>query len=239
MLSMLYGIRRTAYREDIMKLAIVAATGRIGRAITELAVARGHEVTAVVRTPSKLASGVDCVRVDLAAPDPAALESAIAGRDAVLSALGPRGRADIGIVAPGTRAIIAAMEATGVRRIVAVSAAPTSTVAVPGRRPNPPKHDPGDGLVMRYVLAPAIGRVLRRHYLDLAIMEEDLRASSLEWTVVRPPLLNDKPPTGRYRRAYGRNIRGGFSIPRGDVADLMLRALDQPESIGQYVGVAT
>ncbi len=222
-----------------MKLAIVAATGRIGRVIVKLAAAAGHEVTAAVRTPSKLPSGVDGVRVDLAAPDPAALESAIAGRDAVISAVGPRGLADIGIVAPGTRAIIAAMEATGVRRIVAVSAAPTSTVAVPGRRPNPPKHDPGDGPVMRYVLAPVVGRILRRHYLDLAIMEEDLRASGLEWTVVRPPLLTDKPPTGRYRRAYGRNIRGGFSVPRGDVADLMLRVLDEPESIGQYVGLAT
>ena len=75
--------------------------------------------------------------------------------------------------------------------------------------------------------------------LQASSVRNRIARSGLEWTVVRPPLLNDKPPTGRYRRAYGRNIRGGFSIPRGDVADLMLRALDQPESIGQYVGVAT
>jgi uncharacterized protein YbjT (DUF2867 family) len=92
---------------------------------------------------------------------------------------------------------------------------------------------------MRHVLSPFAGRVLRSHYLDLAVMEEDLRDSGLEWTVVRPPRLNNKPLTGHYRRAYGRNIRGGFAIPRADVAHVMLRVLDEPESIGRYVGVAT
>ena len=221
-----------------MKLVIFAATGGIGRSLVDQALAAGHEVTAAVRNPSNLAPGVRGLQVDLSAPDPAAIESAVAGNDAVLSALGPRSRADIGIAAPGTRAIISAMHATGVRRIVVVSAAPTSTVAVP-RRANPPRHDPGDGFVMRHVLSPMIVRVLRPHYVDLAVMEEDLRDSGLEWTVVRPPRLNDKPLTARYRRAYGRNIRGGFSIPRADVAHLMLRVLDEPESVRQFVGAAT
>jgi hypothetical protein len=99
---------------------------------------------------------VRVVRTDLAATDPAALESAVAGADAVLSGLGPRSRADAGIAARGTRAIVAAMAATGVRRIVVVSAAPVSTVASPGR-PDPPAHDPGEGLVMRRVLTPCCG----------------------------------------------------------------------------------
>jgi uncharacterized protein YbjT (DUF2867 family) len=221
-----------------MKLAIVAAMGGIGRALVEQALAAGHEVTAVVRDPSRLPPGVNGARVDLADPDPAALEAALAGSDAVLSGLGPRSRADAGITAPGTRALIAGMRATGVHRIVVVSAAPTSTVAVAGR-PNPPRHDPGDGFVMRHVLSPMIRRILRGHYEDLAEMEEALRASGLEWTVVRPPRLNDKPVSGRYRRAYGRNIRGGFSIPRADVAHLMLRVLAEPESVDQFIGCAT
>jgi putative NADH-flavin reductase len=221
-----------------MKLCIVAATGRIGHQLVEQAIAADHEVTAAVRTPAKLPAGVRGVRVDLAHPDPAALESAIAGADAVLSGLGPRTRAEAGITAPGTRAVIAAMQATGVGRIVVVSAAPTGTVATPGN-PNPPRHDPGDGFFMRHLLSPAIGRILREHYLDLALMEEALRESGLEWTVVRPPRLTDKAGTGTYRRAYGRNIRGGLTIPRADVAHLMLHVLDEPDSVGQYVGVAT
>ena len=221
-----------------MKLVIFAATGGIGRSLVDQALAAGHEVTAAVRNPSNLPAGVRGVQVDLSAPDPAAIESAVAGNDAVLSALGPRSRADIGIAAPGTRAIISAMHATGVRRIVVVSAAPTSTVAVP-RRPNPPRHDPGDGFVMRHVLSPMIGRLIRPHYVDLAEMEEDLRESGLEWTVVRPPRLNNKAFTGRYRRAYGRNIRGGLVMPRADVAHLMLRVLEEPDSVREFVGAAT
>jgi putative NADH-flavin reductase len=221
-----------------MKLVIFAATGGIGRALVAQALGAGHEVTAAVRDPGRLPPSVRGVCIDLAAADPAAIESAVAGSDAVLSGLGPRTRADAGIAAPGTRAIVAAMQATGVRRIVVVSAAPTSTVAVPGR-PHPPRHDPGDGFLMRYVLSPMIRRILREHYVDLAIMEEDLRASGLDWTVVRPPRLNNKPMTGAYRRAFGRNIRGGVSVPRSDVAHLMLRALDEPHSVRQYIGIAT
>jgi putative NADH-flavin reductase len=111
-----------------MKLTIVAATGGVGAELLEQAVAAGHDITAVVRNPSKLSRRVRTVTADLAAPDPAALESAIAGADAVLSGLGPHSNADAGIASRGTPPIIAAMKATGVRRIVAVSAAPVRTV---------------------------------------------------------------------------------------------------------------
>jgi uncharacterized protein YbjT (DUF2867 family) len=73
-----------------MKLTIFAATGGIGRQLLEQAVAASQDVTAVVRTPKKLARQVRTVTVDLAAADPAVLESAVAGADAVLSCLGPR-----------------------------------------------------------------------------------------------------------------------------------------------------
>src|SRR5690242_9848331 len=120
-----------------MKLTIVAATGGIGRHLLDQALAAGHDVTAVVRDPARLSREVRAVAVDLTDPDPAALESAVSGADAVLSGLGPRSRADAGVTARGTRAVVDAMHATGVRRIVAVSAAPVGTVPSPGR-PNPP-----------------------------------------------------------------------------------------------------
>ena len=61
-----------------MKLVIFAATGGIGRALVDQALAAGHEVTAAVRNPSNLPAGVRGVQVDLSAPDPAAIESAVA-----------------------------------------------------------------------------------------------------------------------------------------------------------------
>jgi len=221
-----------------MKLTIIAATGGVGRELLEQAVAAGHDVTAVVRNPGKLSREVRAVTTDMTAPDPEAVESAVAGTDAVLSGLGPHSNSDAGVASRGIRAIVAAMRATSVRRIVVVSAAPVSTVASPSR-PNPPKHDPGDGFFMRYLFSKIAGARFGKVYADLALMEDVLAGSGLDWTVVRPPQLTDKPLTGRYRTAYGQNIRGGFSVPRADVAQFMLRVLGQPETIHQVIGIAS
>ena len=220
-----------------MKLTIFAATGGIGRQLVEQALAAGHKVTAVVRNPNKLSNKVRVVTADLAAPDQAAIKSAIEGADAVLSGLGPRPLSETGIASAGTRAIIQAMQETNVRRIVVVSAAPIGTVPSPGR-PKPPKHDPGDGFFMRSLLNPLIKAALRKHFADLALMEDVLRDSGLDWTVVRPPRLTDKPVTGSYRTAYGQNLRRGLFISRADVAHLMLRVLRQPETVKQAIGIA-
>jgi putative NADH-flavin reductase len=224
-----------------MKLTIFAATGGIGRHVLEQAVAAGHDVTAVARNPKILAGQAGQVRIvtaDLTAPDPAVLASAVDGRDAVISGLGPRNpRTEAGITSRGTRSIVTAMQATGVRRIVVVSAAPIGTVPSPGN-PNPPKHDPGDGFFMRHLGAPFAGAMFRAHYADLALMEDILRDSDLDWTISRPPRLTDKPLTGVYRTAFGQNIRGGFSVSRADVAHHMLRMLEQPETVKQVLGIA-
>ncbi|TMA73426.1 MAG: NAD-dependent epimerase/dehydratase family protein [Deltaproteobacteria bacterium] len=153
-----------------MRLTIFAATGGIGRQVLEQAVGAGHEVTAVVRNPAKLPRAVRAVTSDLAAPDPTALESAVKGADAVLSGLGPRSASEAGIAWQGTRSIVEAMKATGVRRIIVVSAAPIGTVPSPGR-PNPPKRDPGDGFFMRNLFSPLIRAALRKHQRTIGIAD--------------------------------------------------------------------
>jgi putative NADH-flavin reductase len=221
-----------------MKLTIFAASGGIGRQLLDQALAAGHDVTAVVRNPDRLPGGrFRTVAADLAAPDPSALERAVAGADAVLSGLGPRSASEAGVASHGTRAIVQAMQATGVRRIVVVSAAPIATVASPGR-PSPPRHDPGDGFWMRHLLSPLTKAALRKPYADLALMEDVLRDSGLDWTVVRPPRLTDRPATGAYRTAYGHNLRRGLLVSRADVAHLMLGVLGRPETIKQAIGIA-
>jgi putative NADH-flavin reductase len=223
--------------EREMKLTILGATGGTGRQALEQAVAAGHDVTAVVRNPKKLSGSVRIVTADLAVAYPAALESTVEGADAVLSGLGPRSASDAGITSQGTQAIVSAMKATNVRRIVVVSAAPVSTVPSPGRL-KPPKHDLGEGFFVRNLLGPLLKAALRKTYADLALMEAILRDSGLDWTVLRPPRLTDKPLTGTYRTAYGQNLRRGLSISRADVAHLMLSVLEQPETIKQAIGIA-
>jgi putative NADH-flavin reductase len=220
-----------------MHLTIVAATGGIGRELLRQALAAGHDVTAVVRDPSKITESIRVVRADLADADPAAMQTAVKGADAILSGLGARSNSEAGVAWRGTQSIIDAAVAMDVRRLVVVSAAPIGTVASPAR-PNPPRHDPGDGFFMRQLGARFARTAFRTHYADLARMEDVVRASDLDWTIARPPKLTDKPLTGHYRTALGQNLRGGFSISRADVAHQMLHCLDQPETIRQVVGMA-
>ena len=153
-----------------MKLTVFGATGRIGGEVVRQALAAGHEVTAVVRDPSRLAARdprLEVVTVpSLADPEP--LGPAVAGRDAVLSGVGPRKRSDNRVASESTRGILGAMTAHGVRRLVAVSAAPVG-----------PAPD-GDGWLDRRLLRPFITTLLRDVYADLAVMEG--RSGTAVWT---------------------------------------------------------
>ena len=225
----------------VMKLTIIAATGGVGRHLLRQALDAGHDVTVVVRNPGKLPpevrdrSQAQVLTADLS--QGVGLEAAVSGVDAVLSCLGPHNNKDAGIAAPGTRAIAEAMRATGVRRVVAISASPVATIASPGR-PRPPRHDPGDGFLMRYFGVTFAKTLFGKVYADLAQMEDVLTESGLDWTVLRPPGLSNKLGTGQYRTAFGQNLRGGVTIPRADVAHCMLRVLEQPETIGKVIGIA-
>lgn len=220
-----------------MQLTIVAATGGVGRHLLHQALDAGHDVTAVVRSPEKLTADVPAVAIDLADPDRDALRSAVAGADAVLSGVGPRSKAEQGIVSKGTRAIVEAMNATEARRLVVVSGAGVSTVPT-SSRPHPPRREPGAGFINHYFSTPLARLVLGDHFVDVATMEEVVRESGLDWTAVRPPFLTDKPRTGLYRVAFGRNVRRGFRLARADVADFMLRVLHRPETVGEAIAIA-
>ncbi len=188
-----------------MKLTIVAATGGVGRQLLEQGVAAGHDVTAVARNPGRLTRQVRTVTANLAAADPVALEHAIAGADAILSGLGPHSNADAGIAAAGTRSIVATMQATGVRHIVVVSAAPVGTVASPGN-PNPHKHDPGDGFFMRYLFSRVAAAMFGKVYNDLTQMEDILRDGGLD----------DRATTTAHRQTTDRHLPdSGRSQPPG------------------------
>lgn len=220
-----------------MKLTVVGATGGIGGLLCTQATAAGHTVTAVVRDPAARPDTAATVVADLAADTDTALLTAVQGAHAVLSALGPRSATDAGIVSRGTGALVTAMQATGTTRLIVVSAAPIGTVASPAR-PNPPRHDPGDGIIMRAVLNRVVKRIFAANYADLAEMEDLLRASQLDWTAIRPPRLTNGPRTGTYRTAIDQNLRRGLTISRADVADAMLNAAADPTTTGHTLGIA-
>ncbi|MBV9844805.1 MAG: NAD(P)H-binding protein, partial [Kutzneria sp.] len=188
--------------------------------------AHGHEVTAVVRDPSRLAvahSRLRVLRSEIV--DPLSVEPAVNGADAVLSALGPHPRADdVTVCSRGIRVILLAMRATGVQRVVAVGTAMV------------PRRDPSEPVLVRGLLKPLMYRLFGRIYADLALMEAQLRNSSTEWTVFRPPLLTNRPPRGRYRTTPGRNAPG-LRVSRADLADAMLCCLADAATVRTVVGI--
>lgn len=160
-----------------MQLTVFGATGGTGRQLVEQALAQGHAVTAVVRDPARLPVEHRRLRVVQADGfDPGSVTPALVEMDAVLSALGPRwGKDDLTVCSKGVCSILQAMQDAGMRRIVAISGSPV------------PKQDPGDGALQRVLFRPLLHRVFGRIYADLALMETQLRESSAEWTVFRPP----------------------------------------------------
>ncbi|MDT0609890.1 NAD(P)-dependent oxidoreductase [Streptomyces lancefieldiae] len=209
-----------------MNLTVFGATGGVGQEVVRQALGAGHQVTAVVRDPARLSvtgERLEVFRADLS--DPAALRPAVAGRDAVLSGLGARRRADAGVAKRLTRTVLDAMEAEGVRRLLVVSAAPVGP-------------EPQDaGLLDRSVRA-VVSAVLKDVYADLRAMEAEVAHSATDWTVVRPPRLQNKPVSGRYRRVVGGFPSKGRFLGRADVAHAMLAMTEDAGTVKQGVGVA-
>ncbi|MFF3782465.1 NAD(P)-dependent oxidoreductase [Streptomyces sp. NPDC001933] len=210
-----------------MRITVFGATGGVGQEIVRQALAAGHEVTVVVRDPARLPVPLSEVQVHTVAhmDEPEALREAVAGRDAVLSALGSRGRKADGVAERLTGSVLAAMEAEGVRRLLVVSAAPV------GPRP-------ADDPLLDRLVRKVVGAVLKEVYADLTLMEAALARSATDWTSVRPPKLTNGPLTGKYRTAVGSTPRSGRTIARADVAHAMLALIDDPASVKQGVGVA-
>jgi uncharacterized protein YbjT (DUF2867 family) len=197
-----------------MRITVFGATGGTGRHVVEQALAAGHEVVAVVRDPARLPvpahDGLTVVTARL--DDRDAVRRAVAGADAVIDALGaPVGSGPTTLRTDTARVVTAAMREAGVRRLVVVSASGA--------------HTTGDALPVRLLVKPVLGWVLRHQFADMRAMEDVVRASGLDWTIVLPPQLVDRPATGRIRRRVGANVRGSFRITRPDLAAAVLQAV--------------
>ncbi len=198
-----------------MKIALFGATGATGRRLMEQALAAGHEVTAFVRDASRVTTRHDRLKIVQGdVRDPEAVEAAIIGQDAVISALGQtRARPSTkDVMTVAAEHIVAAMKKQGVRRLVTLVGA---GVAFPQDRPSRP------GQVMSALLKLLAGDVLA----DAERHARIIQASDLDWVIVRVPRLSEAPAKGAYRTGYQ---RPGFgAVSRADVADFMLAALER------------
>ncbi|MFK0159642.1 NAD(P)-dependent oxidoreductase [Streptomyces sp. NPDC090499] len=195
-----------------MKLVVFGANGPTGRQATAQAVAEGHTVTAVTRRPAEFPLSDPRLRVVGAdVLDPGAVARAVAGQEAVISALGvPYSRNPVTVYSEGIAHITQAMTEHGVRRLVCVSSTVLFGVAAPG-----------ETYFFRRVLEPLIARTVGRTvYEDMRRMEEIVRDGDHRWTVVRPAGLFDADTVSDYQVATAR-LPGRFTS-RADLGNALL-----------------
>jgi putative NADH-flavin reductase len=197
-------------KDIVMKLTLLGATGPTGRQVLEQALSAGHEVTVLVRSPDRLSDSARD-RLTVVAGDAtrtADVERALAGSEAVISALGSGNDFKSDIASRAARALIPAATVAGTKRVVVLSALGSGTTATQA------------SFVPRLFGRLLMGTVMA----DKSVADDLIRASGLNWTLVRPAVLTNGPRTGAYTAVRNPRRKVGDRISRADVADFMLKA---------------
>jgi uncharacterized protein YbjT (DUF2867 family) len=203
-----------------MKILVFGATGKTGGLVVERALAKGHEVSVLARDMNKFKTpAVKVILGDATTPDD--VRRAVWGQDAVIDTIGgttPYKTTELERMS--ARNLIDAMRATGVRRLVVVS-----MMGIGESRAQAP-------FWYRSLLMPTF---LRGSTKDKTAMEEEVKASGLEYVIVRPPILKDDPPTGNVR-VIGPGATG-HAITRADLAEFLVEQVETDANLGRAVTV--
>jgi putative NADH-flavin reductase len=210
-----------------MKLVIFGANGPSGKLLTQQALDEGHDVSAVTRHPDTFPVKHDRLKVVAGDVYEAAdLADAIAGHDAVLSVLGvPYSWKPVTVYSQGVDNIMKAMRQGSVRRLICTSSGGTN-----------PHWDRNEGIIFGLIIKRTIGRTT---YADGRRMEDLVMRSELDWTIVRPARLRDRPTVSKYRLEEAFFIPGMLETARVDLADFILKEAVSPRYIHKAVAIAT
>lgn len=211
-----------------MNIVIFGATGPTGRLLLQQGLNGDYDytITAVARRPEVIElhdARLHVIRGDVL--DAASVEQAIAGQDAAIAVFGSGYTfKPVTLYSIGTQNIVNAMEKLQIQRLVAVTFGGTS-----------PIHDAHEGFVFGRIIKPIIGRTL---YADMRRMEQIVMASSLDWTIVRPARLINTSEIGKYRVGEAYGLPSGDTTSRADLADFMLREVQNNQHLKQGIAIA-
>ena len=203
-----------------MNILIIGATRGIGLQLLEQALLAGHRVTALVRDPQKLSkedAELKVVKGDIL--DLSAVEQAVAGQEAVCCCIGigPT-RKPVAVFSQGTQNVLQAMEKSGVKRLISVTGIGAGDSKGHG------------GFFYDRILNPLL---LKTIYEDKDREEAAIKASDVDWLIVRPGFLTNGPMRGRYRILTDLTGEKAGKISRADVAHFILTQLASPGYVKQ------
>jgi putative NADH-flavin reductase len=200
-----------------MKITVFGSTGKVGKEVIKQALGLKYSVKAFARRPQK----IDFTHPDLTVVsgeliDLMALRTAIDGSDCVISLLGPSGKVHDNALSEGVKNIISIMESCGVKRLI--------QIATPSAADLNDRKDFAFGLMVGLVKL-----IFPNSYTEIVRIGETVRTSNLDWTLVRVPLLNEKPLTKNVRVGYlGQKIVKS-ALSRADLAWFMLEQTQNDE----------
>jgi uncharacterized protein YbjT (DUF2867 family) len=211
---------KTVSSKPRAKILVLGATGGTGRLIVAQALARGHDVTALVRSPEKANALLGARLVVGDARDPRTLREALRGQEAVVSALGTPASPfrEVTLLSEVTRALVDAMKAEEVARLIAITGIGAGDSRGHG------------GFAFDRLILPLL---LRRVYADKDRQEGIVRTSGLDWTLVRPAILNDKAGRGAVRALTDLSGFHGGSVAREDVARFVVDQVETDAWMGR------
>jgi uncharacterized protein YbjT (DUF2867 family) len=219
-------------RAPVRRVVVFGASGDTGCFAVRHALSLGFHVTAFLRDPWLIPFEHPALRViEGDVLQPMSLIGVLDGHEAVLCLLGTRPEGEdlrtrprrprAAVCAQGTANILAAMQTANVKRLIVLSAASVGDSRGTGRF--------GMRWVMRRVLANALDDKERQETL--------VRASATRWTLVRPVRFNHQPASGQVE--VGEDLRWGFrTVSRDDVAEVIVRLIDDRSSIGKALTLA-
>lgn len=205
-----------------MKLLVIGAAGKTGKAVVEQALAAGHQVTAFVQKADEYkVPNVRVVEGD--ATDRSAVQAAVAGQDAVIDTIGGKTPyKETTLESSAAKAIIDSMQRSGVRRLVVTSMIGEG-------------ESKASATIWERLL---ISTMLRGADKDKSAMESTVKVSGLDWIILRPAILNDDPATGNVQVFSSETGEKAHKITRADLASFMIAQLSSDEHLHHAVTVA-
>ena len=209
----------------VFNIAVLGANGGIGRQVVQTALRYGHKVTAILRTPSKLAINHPDLKIvtgDVLKPE--TLEEHLKNKDAAVSAIGKNSIKETTLYSQGSKNLLKVLENTGTCRVFFISASGLEV-------------NPSFNFVIKLAERFVLQKLLKNSFADLLRMERIVKESNQNWTIIRPPQLTNKPFTGHYRYSINTFLTKGLKISRADLADFIISSLNNESTYKKTVEV--